>query len=73
MTQIINSISSSDQLTILLVDEFYACVDDGQVSADWSDLPTANNKSPLTVCLNRVRNISKPGSDPPQFMNTMID
>ena len=43
MTQIINSLSSSDQLTILLVDELLACDRDGQVSADWSDLPTAPN------------------------------
>ena len=43
MTQIMNSLSSSDQLTILLVDELVACDRDGQVSADWSDLPTAPN------------------------------
>ena len=43
MTQIINSLSSSDQLTILLVDELFACYHGGQVSADWSDLPTAPN------------------------------
>ena len=43
MTKIINSLSSSDKLTILLVDELWACDDEGQVSADWSDLPTAPN------------------------------
>ena len=43
MTQIINSISSRDQLTILLVDELRACHDEGQVSADWCDLPNAPN------------------------------
>ena len=43
MTQIINSLSSSDQLTIFLCDELYACHRGGQVSADWSDLPTAPN------------------------------
>ena len=43
ITEIIKSLSSSDQLTILLVDEINACDRDGQVSADWSDLPTAPN------------------------------
>ena len=43
MTKIIKSLSSSDHLTILLVDELWACHRRGQVSADWSDLPTAPN------------------------------
>ena len=43
--KVVGSLSSSDpeQITIFMCDELWACVSDGQVSADWSDLSTAPN------------------------------
>ena len=43
MRQIIKSLSSSDHVTIFLCDELHACDKKGQVTADWTDLPTAPN------------------------------
>ena len=45
INKVVGSLSSSDpeQITILMCDELHGCDDDGQVSADWSDLSTAPN------------------------------